>query len=57
MDIPWGVFCNTMLNREISMVPEILTEREHLVLEAIIRNYILSALPTGSGFIAGCFSC
>ena len=34
------------------MVPEILTEREHLVLEAIIRNYILSALPTGSGFIA-----
>jgi heat-inducible transcriptional repressor len=34
------------------VTPEKLTERECLVLEAIIRNYILSALPTGSGFIA-----
>lgn len=34
------------------MQPEILTEREHRVLEAIIHNYVLSATPTGSRYIS-----
>jgi heat-inducible transcriptional repressor len=34
------------------MEPVILTEREHQVLEAIIRNYILSAMPTSSRYIS-----
>lgn len=31
---------------------EILTEREHLILEAIVRNYTLSASPTSSRYIS-----
>jgi heat-inducible transcriptional repressor len=31
---------------------EQLTEREHHVLEAVVRNYILSASPTGSRFLS-----
>jgi heat-inducible transcriptional repressor len=34
------------------MVPEQLTEREHLVLEAIVRNYILKAEPTSSRYLS-----
>jgi heat-inducible transcriptional repressor len=29
-----------------------LSDREHLVLEAVVRNYILSAAPTGSRFLS-----
>ncbi len=35
-----------------NMDEEILTEREHHVLEAVVRNYILSASPTGSRFLS-----
>ena len=31
---------------------EVLSEREHLVLDSVIRNYILSASPTGSCYIS-----
>jgi heat-inducible transcriptional repressor len=31
---------------------ELLTDREHHVLEAVVRNYILSAAPTGSRFLS-----
>jgi heat-inducible transcriptional repressor len=31
---------------------EILSEREHQVLESVVRNYILSASPTGSRYIS-----
>jgi heat-inducible transcriptional repressor len=48
----WGVFSKHQGRFTMHMNAEQLTEREHLVLEAIIRNHILSALPTGSGFIA-----
>ena len=34
------------------MNEELLTEREHRVLEAVVRNYILSASPTGSRFLS-----
>ena len=34
------------------MTEELLTEREHQVLEAVVRNYILSASPTGSRFLS-----
>jgi heat-inducible transcriptional repressor len=34
------------------MNKEILSEREHHVLEAVVRNYILSASPTGSRFLS-----
>jgi heat-inducible transcriptional repressor len=34
------------------MLEEQLSEREHLVLEAVVRNYILSASPTGSRFLS-----
>ncbi|NLW30977.1 MAG: heat-inducible transcription repressor HrcA [Fibrobacter sp.] len=34
------------------MQPEILTEREHRVLEAIIHNFVLSAAPTSSRYIS-----
>lgn len=34
------------------MEKEILTEREHHVLEAVVRNFILSAEPTGSRFLS-----
>ena len=34
------------------MEPEQLSEREHLVLEAIVRNYILKAEPTSSRYLS-----
>jgi heat-inducible transcriptional repressor len=34
------------------MVHLSLTDREHHVLEAVVRNYILSAVPTGSRFLS-----
>jgi heat-inducible transcriptional repressor len=34
------------------MNEELLSEREHHVLEAVVRNYILSASPTGSRFLS-----
>ncbi len=34
------------------MIEEKLSEREHHVLEAVVRNYILSASPTGSRFLS-----
>jgi len=34
------------------MNDELLTDREHNILEAIVRNYILSASPTGSRFLS-----
>lgn len=36
----------------ICMELEILSDREHLVLETIVRNYILSASPTGSRYLS-----
>jgi len=38
--------------KESAMNEDILTEREHHVLEAVVRNYILSASPTGSRFLS-----
>jgi heat-inducible transcriptional repressor len=34
------------------MQPETLSDREHRVLDAVVRNYILSAAPTGSRFLS-----
>jgi len=34
------------------MTEELLSDREQLVLEAVVRNYILSASPTGSRFLS-----
>jgi heat-inducible transcriptional repressor len=34
------------------MTDELLTEREHHVLDAVVQNYILSAAPTGSRFLS-----
>ena len=34
------------------MSEELLTDREHHVLDAVVRNYILSAAPTGSRFLS-----
>jgi heat-inducible transcriptional repressor len=34
------------------MTGDLLTDREHHVLEAVVRNYILSATPTGSRFLS-----
>ena len=34
------------------MEREELTEREHQVLDAVVRNFILSAAPTGSRYIS-----
>jgi heat-inducible transcriptional repressor len=34
------------------MIEQLLSEREHHVLEAVVRNYILSGAPTGSRFLS-----
>jgi heat-inducible transcriptional repressor len=34
------------------MIEELLSDREHHVLDAVVRNYILSASPTGSRFLS-----
>jgi heat-inducible transcriptional repressor len=40
------------LQKRTGMELEILSEREHQVLESVVRNYILSASPTGSRYIS-----
>jgi len=49
---PQVLFCICGSVRYKEMHEELLTEREHLVLEAVVRNYILRAEPTSSRYLS-----